>query len=112
MLNKCSFIGHVGRDPEIKNEVANFSIAIKEKFKNKSGENTEKTTWVNLVAFGNTTKIIEKYISKGSKIFVECNFSQNKYTDKNGQEKVSYNFIINNLIMLDSAKKEDIQKPW
>ena len=72
-LNQCCFIGRLGRDPEIKytqsgDVIANFSLAVGETYKDKSGQKVEKTEWIRCVAWRKLAEIIGKYLSKGSQV--------------------------------------------
>lgn len=119
MLNKCVFIGHVGREPEFKEgkvSIASLSLAVTEKYKNKAGEKVENTEWVNLVAFGPLTKVLG-YVQKGDKIYIEAKYKLEKYQAKDGTEKQTPKFIIQNVVLLGSPKykegyKQDIQAPF
>jgi len=99
-LNQCQFIGRLGKDPEIRRTadgkaIASFSIACGWKSKDKEG-----TDWIPVTAFGKLAEIIEKYISKGSQIFVQGQFKIDKYTDKNGVEKYSTKIYAESIQML------------
>ena len=101
-LNQCNFIGRLGRDPEMRStatgdQVANFSIAVGWKSKQKEG-----TEWVNVVAFGKLAEIIGQYLTKGSRIFVSGKQRTRKWQDKNGQDRYSTEIVANELQMLDS----------
>lgn len=104
-LNECNFIGHLGRDPEVKylpsgDAVANFSIACTEKWKDKdSGEQKEATEWVRCVTFGRKAEIAGEYLAKGSQVFVSCRVRTRKY-EKDGQERYSTEFVVDRLILL------------
>ena len=107
MLNSCTFIGNLGRDADIKEgttKIASFSLAVTEKRKDKSGQYVPETTWVNFTAFGSTADVIEKYTTKGSKIYVDARYSESKYTAKDGTEKKSSKFLVNKVILLDSKQ--------
>lgn len=107
MLNNCTFIGNLGRNAEIKEgttKIASFSLAVTEKRKDKSGQWNPETTWVNFTAFGSTAEVIEKYTSKGSKIYIEARYSESKYTAKDGTEKKSQKFLVNKVILLDKPQ--------
>lgn len=89
-LNQVQLIGNLGKDPEIRSvqsgdRVANFSVACGESWKDKNtGEKKEKTEWVNVVVWGNgLVDVIEKYVKKGSRIFVTGQFRTRKY-EKDG----------------------------
>lgn len=113
MLNQCQFIGHLGKDPEVKtmqsgDKVANLSIAVAEKWKDKNGERQERTTWVPIVIWGPLAAIAEQYLRKGSKVFVQGKFSVRKWTDRDGQDRYSTEVVLQGpaavLTMLDAAK--------
>ncbi len=93
MLNQCAFIGNLGRDPEIKTfndggRIANMSIAVSEKWKDKtSGEAKERTEWVNIsVKSDGLVGICERYLKKGSKIYVQGKMQTRKY-EKDGSDR-------------------------
>ena len=75
MYQKVTLVGNLGKDPEIRNtqngkKVASFSVATSEKFKDKNGERQTMTEWHNVVFFGTTAEVIEKYLHKGSKVMI------------------------------------------
>ncbi len=121
MLNKCQFIGNVGKDPEIRNtqdgkEIANLSLAVTERWKDKSGERKEKVEWIRIVAFNEgLVRVIKSYVKKGSKIYIEGQMQTRKWTDKDGTEKYSTEVVLQNfggqLILLDGAPKGDENAP-
>jgi len=87
-VNKFIGIGNLGRDVELRfmpdgKAVANFSIAISEKYKDKStGEQKEVTEWVNVALFGRLAEIAGEYLGKGSKVYIEGKLKTEKYTKK------------------------------
>jgi single-strand DNA-binding protein len=100
-LNKALIIGNVGKDPEIRSmqsgdTVASFSIATSESWKDKtSGERKEKTEWHRVSCFNQgLNKVIEKYVKKGSKIYIEGQIETRKWTDKDGAEKYSTEIVL------------------
>lgn len=111
-LNKVTLIGNVGQDPEIKTtqdgrELANFSIATTESWKDKqTSERKDKTEWHNITAFGAVVGVIKNYVKKGSKLYIEGKLETSKYTDKQGVEKYTTKVILqgfgSKLLMLDS----------
>ncbi|MDA9231433.1 single-stranded DNA-binding protein [Rickettsiales bacterium] len=112
-LNKVTLIGNVGQDPEIKTtqdgrELANFSIATTESWKDKNtGERKDKTEWHRIVVFSSgLVNIIKNYVKKGSKLYIEGQLQTRKWTDNNGVEKYTTEIILQNynstLQMLDS----------
>ena len=122
-INKVILVGNLGNDPEIKttnngNKVANFSLATSETWKDKqSGEKQEKTEWHRVVIFNqNLAEIVEKYVKKGSKVYVEGSLQTRKWTDDDGQEKRITEIVLSafngNIILLDgkSASKSEPEK--
>ena len=107
-MNYCSFIGNLGKDPEIRevagSKVASFSIAVTEKgFTTKDGKKIEdKTTWVNVVAWKGLASLIG-YASKGSKVFVSGKLSQRSY-EKDGRTFSVYEIIAESIVLLDSNR--------
>jgi single-strand DNA-binding protein len=91
-LNKVLLIGNVGKEPEVRHldggaSVANFTLATSERFKDKTGEIKETTEWHNIVAWRQLAELSEKYIHKGSQIFVEGSIRTRSYQDGNGQTR-------------------------
>jgi single-strand DNA-binding protein len=112
-VNKVILIGNVGRDPETRrmpsgDPVCNFSLATSESWRDKaSGERKEQTEWHNVVIFNDgLTKIVEQYVRKGSKVYIEGQLRTRKYTDKDGQERSRTEVVLNKfrgeLTLLDS----------
>ena len=75
-LNKVMLIGNVGRDPEVRYlegnaKVATFTLATTERFKDRAGENRENTEWHNIVAWRNNADVAERFVKKGTQLYVE-----------------------------------------
>lgn len=93
MLNKCMFIGNVGQDPDIRSmgngdKVANLSLGVTDKWKDKQGQRQERTEWVRISVFNdNLVKLIETYVKKGSSIYIEGKMQTRKWQDKDGNDK-------------------------
>jgi single-strand DNA-binding protein len=114
-VNRVILIGNVGQDPKINSTqdgkmIANFSIGISESWKDKnSGERKTKTEWVNIAAFGNIASVIESYVKKGSKVYVEGSLQTTNYTDANGVKKSATKVVLqgfNSTIQLLDGKKD------
>lgn len=115
MLNQCQFIGHLGADPEIRSmqsgdKVANLRLAVSERWKDKAtGERKEKTEWVSLTIWGPLAGIVEQYLHKGSKIFVQGKLQTRKWSDQSGNDRYSTEVVLQGpgavLTMLDGAKQ-------
>ena len=112
-VNKAILLGNLGRDPEIRSmqsgaKMASFSIATSKRWKDRNTqEQKEKTSWHNVVAFGDgLVDIVEKYVKKGSKIYVEGEIQTRKWQDKDGNDRYSTEVILqgynSNLTLLDS----------
>ena len=116
-VNKVILIGNLGRDPEIRStqdgtRIANLSLATSESWKDKtSGERKEKTEWHRVAIFNDRlVDIVEKYLHKGSKIYLEGQLQTRKWTDKEGQEKYTTEVVLQRyrgeLTMLDGRGGE------
>lgn len=114
-VNKVILVGNLGRDPEIRTtqdgrEIANFSVATSETWKDKStGERKEKTEWHRVVVFNEgLVGVIKNYVKKGSKLYLEGSLQTRKWTDKDGQEKYTTEVVLQGfnsvLTMLDSKR--------
>ena len=100
-LNKVVLIGNLGGDPEIRSfqnggRVASLSIATSESWKDKqSGERKERTQWHRVsVQNGHLVSLAERYLKKGSKVYIEGQLETRKYTDKDGDEKYSTEIVL------------------
>ena len=117
-LNKVTLIGNLGKNPEIKSfsdgkEIANFSIATSESWKDKNtGEKKEKTEWHRVVVFKEgLVNVIKSYVKKGSKLYIEGQLQTRKWVDSSGNEKYSTEIVLQGfntaLILLDNTKPID-----
>ena len=92
MINKVFLIGNLGRDPEIKQlesgtKIAKFSLATNENFKDRNGEWQQRTEWHNIVLWSGLAERAEKYLHKGSTIFLEGKIGTRKWQDENGNDR-------------------------
>lgn len=122
-VNKVILIGNLGKDPEIRtmsngSKVANLSLATSESWRDKStGERKEKSEWHRVVIFGSLADIAEKYLTKGSKVYVCGSLQTRKWSDKDGVEKYSTEVVLQGfggeLTMLDGngGGKRDSDEP-
>jgi single-strand DNA-binding protein len=116
-LNKATLIGNLGKDPEIRSfqnggRAAHFSLATTESWKDKdSGERKEKTEWhrVTVMSEG-LIGVVEKFLKKGAKVYVEGRLETRKWTDKEGVERTTTEIVLRpysgELLMLDGRKDE------
>jgi single-strand DNA-binding protein len=100
-VNKVILVGNVGKDPEIRRTqdgrpIANLSLATSESWKDKnSGERKERTEWHRISCFNEgLCRVIEQYVKKGSKIYIEGQLQTRKWTDKDGVEKYSTEVVL------------------
>jgi len=105
LRNKVQLIGNLGNDPEIINlesgkTLAKFSIATNESYKNASGEKVTDTQWHNVVAWGKTAEIIEKYITKGKEVAIDGKLTSRSYETKEGEKRYVTEVVCNELLML------------
>ncbi|MCP3660015.1 MAG: single-stranded DNA-binding protein [Bacteroidetes bacterium] len=106
-VNKVILIGNLGKDPEIRNldngkSRVTVSIATSETYKNKAGERISNTEWHNVVFWTPLAEIVDSYLRKGSKIYVEGKISSRSYEDKEGKMRYVTEVIAREMIMLDS----------
>jgi single-strand DNA-binding protein len=109
LKNRVHLIGNLGMNPEVKSisngsKLAKFSLATNETYKNVKGEKVTETQWHNLVAWGKTAEIAEKYLEKGKEIAVEGKIVSRQYDDKEGNKKYITEIVINDLLILSSKK--------
>jgi single-strand DNA-binding protein len=111
-VNKVILVGNLGRDPEIRStqggtRVANLSLATSETWRDRaSGERKERTEWHRVVIFNDRlVDVVEKYLKKGSKVYLEGALQTRKWTDNSGQERYTTEVVLQNfrgeLTMLD-----------
>lgn len=112
-VNKVILVGNLGKDPEVRStqgggKIVNFTLATSESWKDKSiGERKEKTEWHRVAVFNpNLAEIAERYLRKGSKVYVEGQLQTRKWTDQNGQERYATEVVLQqfrgDLTLLDS----------
>jgi single-strand DNA-binding protein len=104
-VQKIIAIGNCGRDPESKflpngTVIAEVSIAVSEKWK-KDGQSQERTEWLNLVFFGKLAEIVQQYVTKGSKIYIEGKLRTSSW-EKDGQKHYRTDIVCDSMQMLDS----------
>ncbi len=104
MVNKVILIGNVGNDPEVRYisdgvAVARLSLATSESYTNKQGERVENTEWHNLVAWRGLAKVIEDYVTKGMRLYIEGKINYKTY-EKDGETKYFTEILVNELKIL------------
>lgn len=115
MLNKAQVIGNLGADPKVSNgqtKVASFRVATTERgYTLQNGTQVpDRTEWHNVVCFGKLAEVVEKYLKKGAKVFVEGKMRTRQYDDKNGVSRSIMEIHAEAMEMLDS-KQQTAQHP-
>ncbi|MFW5752017.1 MAG: single-stranded DNA-binding protein [bacterium] len=92
MINKVILVGNVGKDPETRYleggaAVTNFSLATSEVYRNKTGDKVENTEWHNIVLWRGLAEVAEKYVKKGSQLYIEGKIRTRSYDDKDGNKR-------------------------
>ena len=117
MINKVILIGNVGADPTINNvnvgngvsvKVATLRLATSEKWRDKNGNPQESTQWHNVVLWRGLAQVVEKFVKKGSKIYVEGKIKTRKWTDKDGNDRYTTEIQAESVQML--GKRPDVQE--
>ena len=111
-LNKAMLIGNVGRDPEVRYregnngaKVATFTLATTERYRDRNGETRENTEWHNIVTWRNTADVVEKYVRKGSQLYIEGRIRTRSWDDQSGNKRYTTEIIADTLQLL--GKKSD-----
>ena len=107
LRNKVALIGHTGKEVEIfnfenGNKQATVSIATNDYYTKANGEKVEETQWHNLVAYGKTAEIMEKYMPKGKEIAIEGKLIYRSYDDKDGVKRMITEIRVEELVLLGS----------
>lgn len=109
-FNKVLLIGNTGKEPEVRHlesgvAVATFTLATTERYKDRNGVFQDQTEWHNIVCWRNLAELSEKYIGKGTQIFVEGKIRTRSWTDQNGQKRFTTEIVADNIRLL--GRKSD-----
>ena len=121
-VNKVILIGNLGKDPQVNYldngvAVANFSLATTENYKNKEGDRVSQTEWHNIVLWRGLAEVAEKYLKKGSSVYIEGKIKTRKWEDKEGVTRYSTEILADNMTMLGGKpsssedRNEESSKP-
>lgn len=110
-LNQVNLIGNLTRDPEVKDlnglKIAKFGLATNYSWRDKkSNDKKEDVIFHNVIAWRKLAEIVEKYLKKGQKVYIEGRINNRSYTDKSGNKRTASEIVANNLIMLSGKKNE------
>jgi len=111
-VNKAILIGNVGKDPDVRHlendvTVARFTLATSESYKKSSGEVVKTTEWHNIVLWRGLAQVAEKYVKKGSQIYIEGKIRTRSYDDKDGNKKYFTEIQGDNLTLLGKKESSD-----
>ena len=111
-VNKVILIGNLGKDPEVKYlesgvAVANITLATTENYKNKEGEKVSQTVWHDIVLWRGLAEIAEKYLKKGSSVYIEGKIRNRKWEDKEGITRYKNEILADNMTMLGSRSSTE-----
>ena len=112
-VNKVILIGNLGKDPEVRYldngvAVANFSLATTENYKNKEGERVSQTEWHNVVLWRGLAEVAEKWLKKGSSVYIEGKIRTRKWEDKDGNTRYSTEILGDNMTMLGGKPSSEV----
>ncbi len=115
-VNKVILLGFLGKDPGLKytasgTAVCRFSLATNETFKNKAGEVQKRTEWHSVVAFGKLGEICGEYLARGKSCYIEGAIRSGKWTDRDGNERKSYDIVARYMQMLSPSANGNGAKP-
>ncbi|MEZ5008922.1 MAG: single-stranded DNA-binding protein [Chitinophagales bacterium] len=110
LRNQVQLIGNLGMNPEVKQmengrKLAKMSLATNEYYTDSKGEKIEKTQWHNVVAWGKTAELAEKYLQKGKEVAIKGKLTYRSYDDKDGNKKFITEIVTDEILFLDKAAK-------
>jgi len=108
-VNRVTLLGNLGKDPAVKytttgKAVANFSLALTERFKDRDGEWKDRTEWVNIVLWDKLAEVASNYLKKGNKCYIEGRLSTRSY-EKDGVTKYVTEVVGSELVLIDKTEK-------
>lgn len=114
-INKVILVGNLGKDPEVRHleggaVVAKFPLATSESYKTKDGQRIDQTEWHNIVMWRGLAESAEKYLRKGSLVYVEGKIRTRSWDDKEGNKRYSTEIIADTMTMLSSKRPEESQQ--
>lgn len=113
LRNRVQLIGNLGMDPEFrefnsgKTKLAKFSLATSESYKNAEGKKITETQWHNVVAWGSSAEIAERFLKKGKEVAIEGKLIHRSYEDKEGIKRYTSEIVVNEILLIGARSKED-----
>ncbi len=117
-LNKVMLIGNVGKDPEVRYlennpqnpganpKMARFPLATSERYRDRNGELREDTEWHNIIAWRNSADVIERFVRKGTQVYIEGRLRTRKYTDSDGKDRYTTEIVVENIQLLGKRPED------
>jgi single-strand DNA-binding protein len=110
-VNKVILVGHVGKDPEVRyikdnTPVCNFSLATSEVYKNKEGQRVSTTEWHNIVMWRGLAEVAEKYVKKGSQVYIEGRLRTRSWDDKDNNKRYTTEIVADVMQLLGKRQEE------
>ena len=110
LKNRVQLVGNLGNDPEVKTfdgdkTLAKFSMATSDTYKREDGEKVTDTQWHNIITWGGTAKIVEKLLTKGSRVAIEGKLTSRSWEDKEGNKRYITEVVANEILLLKSSKE-------
>jgi len=110
-VNKAILVGNLGKDPELRytpagTAVCTFSLATTDRFKNKQGEQQDRTEWHNIVAWAGLAEICGKYLNKGKQVYIEGRIQSRSYDDRDGNKRYITEIVASEMQMLSRAGEQ------
>jgi len=114
-INKVILVGNLGKDPEVRHleggaVVAKFPLATSETYKTKEGQRVDQTEWHNIVMWRGLAESAEKYLRKGSLVYIEGKIRTRSWDDKDGNKRFATEIIADTMTMLSSRRSDDSQQ--
>ena len=114
-INKVILVGNLGKDPEVRHleggaVVAKFPLATSETYKTKEGQRVDQTEWHNIVMWRGLAESAEKYLRKGSLVYIEGKIRTRSWDDKDGNKRFATEIIADTMTMLSSRRSDDQQQ--
>ena len=111
-VNKVILVGNLGKDPEVHTfdngvKKASFSVATTEGYKNRDGDRASHTEWHNVVLWRGLAEVAERYLRKGSSVYIEGKIRRRDYEDENKQKKYVFEILGDNMTMLGGGPRKD-----
>ena len=116
-VNKAIVLGNLGRDPEIKytqsgGAVCSFSVATNERWKDKGGQDQERTEWHRVVAWGKLAELCAEYLAKGRTVYIEGRIQTREWQDKQGEKRYTTEIVAREVVFLGGkGERQESSRP-